>query len=378
VLEKISDDDNHSVVWINLREEPFIYINGVPYVLRDLTITLRNLRSYQGISPSSLEFIEAKLKRDVIDELLKYEGKILLHSESESGEITPLWEDCTEENVLSLRNAMDIVQREMDSTFVHSSMADLSERTKCSNLIYYRVPQTAETPPQAEDMDNLIRILSGVDLNNTSVVLNCQIGFGRSTSGTIIVSLILRWLGLSDSLALNVKKNITKSSKSYNYQVIHSLLRVIRNGLECKRVVDQMIDAASSIVNIRDTIEEYRQMTEAEPNPSLKKKHYARGILALDRYFQLILFQSYLDQNPPELLSELITFKDWKASHPEFGTIREEFMSPSSDPLVPVDEMEPGDGIALTNEVLDVVNRRNGAVLSQGTILKVIEYLLKV
>ena len=32
--------------------------------------------------------------------------------------------------------------------------------------------------------------------------------------------------------------------------------------------------------------------------------------------------------------------------------------------------MEPGDGIAMTNEVIDVVNRRKGAVVSQGTSVK--------
>ena len=56
--------------------------------------------------------------------------------------------------------------------------------------------------------------------------------------------------------------------------------------------------------------------------------------------------------------------------HPEFETIREELKSNTIDPLVPVAELEPGDGMALTNEVLDVVNRRKGAVVSQGTIIK--------
>jgi protein-tyrosine phosphatase len=372
VLEFISTESTTSrVVWINLREEPFIYINGVPYVLRDTTITLRNIKSYQGITSSSLEFLETKLKNDVLHELHAYNSKILLHAESSSGAIVPLWEDCNEENVLSLKEAMEIVKKEMSSSEIYSSKTDLSTINQCLDLIYYRVPQTAESSAEAVDLDNLVMILSGVDLLNTAIVLNCQIGFGRSTSGTIITSLILRWLGVNDSLALNAKKSLeSKSNKNFNYQVIHSLLRVIPNGIECKRVVDQVIDASAALLNIRDNIEEYRQQKESETNLELKKEHYDKGILALDRYFQLILFQSYLDQNPPGIISDLISFKTWKANHPEFDTIRDELLNSETDPLVPVDELEPGDGIALTNEVLDVVNRRHGAVLSQGTILK--------
>lgn len=58
--------------------------------------------------------------------------------------------------------------------------------------------------------------------------------------------------------------------------------------------------------------------------------------------------------------------------HPEFNTILDEIHKPtsSSNPLIPVNEIEPGDGIALTNEVISVVSRRRGAVVSQGTIVK--------
>lgn len=41
------------VTWINLREEPLIYINGSPYVLRLEAVSLRNIKSYafvQGLS----------------------------------------------------------------------------------------------------------------------------------------------------------------------------------------------------------------------------------------------------------------------------------------------------------------------------------------
>ena len=80
------------VCWINLREEPLIYINGIPYVLRDQYFTLRNIRSYSGITAPRLELMESRLKEDVIIEVHNYDERILLHNETKEGEITPIWE----------------------------------------------------------------------------------------------------------------------------------------------------------------------------------------------------------------------------------------------------------------------------------------------
>jgi protein-tyrosine phosphatase len=369
VLETLSLE-TQSVIWINLREEPFVYINGVPYVLRDMTLTLRNIKSFKGITPASVEAIESKLKIDVCKELQEYDGKILLHSETDSGTIIPIWEDSTSDTVLSLQEAMKLVKEEMCVHSPNSSSPNLVDDLNKISLTYFRVPQTAESTPEPEDMDNLVHVIRTIDLQNTSVVINCQIGIGRSTVGMVIVTLILRWLGMENTPMVSKKSFDVPTTKYYNYQVIHSLLRVIRNGIECKRVVDQVIDAASSLVNIRDIIEDTRQASEAEIDPALKDAYRRKALVALDRYFMLILFQSYLDQNIPGLESELTSFKSWIAIHPEFNTIREELLGFEIDPLIPVDEMEPGDGIALSNEVLDVVNRRKGAVLSQGTIVK--------
>jgi hypothetical protein len=361
-----------NIVWINLREEPFIYINGIPYVLRDTSVTLRNLKSFEGITPTSLEIIERKLKKDVVRELEMYNGKILLHTERDDGTIEPIWEDCSPDSVLSLSDAMTLAQQEMMSNNLEGmgSQILLPDGGREFNLNYRRVPQTAESSPHPEDLDTLISILKDVNLSTTSVVLNCQIGLGRSTSGTIFTTLIMEWLSKA-----NNSPNFTlfNSCSLYfvNYQVIHSLLRVVRNGIECKRTVDQVIDCCAKYINVRDVIEDFRQQYETETEPVSKEKYRMKGLLALERYFSIILFQNYLDQNPPMgTFSDLVSFQDWLEQHPEFETIREELNSKTIEPLVPVNEMMPGDGIALTNEVIDVVHRRKGAVVSQGTIVK--------
>jgi hypothetical protein len=71
------------VVWINLREEPIIFINSAPYVLRDAEHPFSNLGSFEGIAPDHLEEMEQRLKEDLLRECAVYGGKILVHDETD-------------------------------------------------------------------------------------------------------------------------------------------------------------------------------------------------------------------------------------------------------------------------------------------------------
>ncbi|KAJ3024316.1 UNVERIFIED_CONTAM: hypothetical protein HDU68_008233 [Siphonaria sp. JEL0065] len=347
-----------SVCWINLREEPICYVNGQPYVLRDKSFTLRNTKAYSGIAPSRLEYIELQLKEDIVAELRNFDSKILIHNEQDNV-IHPVWEECTSEYVLTVRDVVELLKNEGHP------------------IEYYRVPLTAERAPDAAEMDDLVRILSTIDLHNTAIVMNCQIGLGRSTVGTIVASLVLDWLkGLKSSDELASNANSPKSyptTKPLNYQVIHSLIRVIRNGASCRRWVDSTIDGCSiHSAHIRDAIEVWRLAAESETDDSQRRRAIRKGLACLRRYFALIAFAAYLDQKSNHTPNnELESFKSWMQGHKEFDTMLEEMEHGGLKSLVPVEHLMPGDGIALTNEVIDVVDGRNGAVLAKHTILKV-------
>ena len=61
------------VLWHNMREEPVLYINGRPYVVREADKPFQNLE-YTGIDRSRVEDMEARLKRDVLDEVRRKLG----------------------------------------------------------------------------------------------------------------------------------------------------------------------------------------------------------------------------------------------------------------------------------------------------------------
>ncbi len=338
----LSEPDGPSkVIWICLREEPIVMVNSVPYVLRDHYFTLRNLKSFMGITPSRLEMMEERLCSDICAELDQYDGKLLLHTETD-GHISPMWEQALPSAIQTLRQVVLQLKKE-----------------NCE-LDYYRIPVTAEHAPQEEDFDFLMRVLSSVDWSDTAVIMNCQIGSGRSTTGTVVASLIFHWSNSTRPVGEDVDRS---------YGVIHSLLRTIRNGLEAKRAVDNAIDACDKTINLRESIETWRIQAENESDPAARKRATRRSQLHLERYFMLICFQAYLDAHPVDE-SELPSFASWVEDHQEFATMRAEIEHGDMSTLTPVDKLNPGDGVALTSEELEVVKTRRGQVLAPQTILK--------
>lgn len=271
--------ENLPTVWINLREEPLIYINGSPYVLRDEYYTLRNIRSYSGITQARLELLESRLKEDVLKELGTYDGKILLHEEGSGNIVSPVWSSVHPNNVMTLREMVAQVALKMNV-----------------GVEYHRVPITAETSPEEKDFDQLLQIISKFG-SQCSFVLNCQIGQGRSTTGTVIALLLTKWLNGDQ----NSRVTMSAPVPLLHYQIINSLMRVIRNGLECKRIVDEAIDACAQQVNIRESVEDLRLKAESStPNSEEQIRSVKRGIQALRRYFLLIAYQSYLSESQVE------------------------------------------------------------------------------
>ncbi|KAF7727042.1 hypothetical protein EC973_008089 [Apophysomyces ossiformis] len=355
---------NDKILWINLREEPIIYINGIPYVLRDRYFTLRNIRAYKGITGYRLEQLENRLKEDVIREVLSYDGRILLHGEDTDGNVRPAWEEVDVEDVLTVREVMESVAEE-----IAQGIDD--DESKHVILDYHRIPITAEKAPEWRDFDDLRILLAHMDLSKTSVVLNCQIGLGRSTLGTVIATLLTRWMREANAAEVTQLPGPDRRDRRRypNYNLINSLLRVIKNGLENKDVVDDTIDKCGVYLNLRDMIESTHIQAENETDESKRKRLLKRGVLALERYFLLICFQAYLDATSPETLDETESFEHWMKRHLEMSTILLELQKDHLELIVPV-EKAVGDGVALSSEVMSVVRKRHGQVLAQHTILK--------
>ena len=103
--------------------------------------------------------IEDRLVQDVQKEMTGDDGKILVHRELDGGGVSGVWESG---QVRSCREVFKGIE----------------------GIEYFRVPVTAEKAPDESDFDHLLGILvNGVGVD-VGIVVNCQVGSGRSTTGT--------------------------------------------------------------------------------------------------------------------------------------------------------------------------------------------------
>ena len=362
ILHKVKQDFTEAdICWINIREEPLVYIHEEPFVLRDKFVSLRNLRSYSGIPASRLEQMESRLKDDILCEANTYQNQVLIHSEDSEGHVYPVWE--------KISSPSDVMTMPEIFAFLKNS--------EFPRMHYFRIPVTAEDSPEPADFDFILHVICSIPIERLVLIFNCQIGAGRSTTGTVIAAQVINWL---KSEAIHRPSSHEQSTiDTYHYEAVYSILRTIRYGLESKHAVDKLIDAAGAVVNLRTIINEWKEKAEQSGDQNESRKALRKGLAALKRYCLLLLFQAYLNENPANLneeswLSKLESFSEYIERHPEFVKILSELSNGhvsletlQSDLEVTIGKDE---GHALTNEVAFVIGNRQGSVLGPLTIMK--------
>ena len=102
--------------------------------------------------------------------------RLLLHTETSDGSVIPVWEEVQPEDVAVLKDIM----------------ASRQSGHKL-DVQYTRIPITAERPPDMSDISELMELVVSTDFMSTAIVVNCQLGRGRSTLTS--VSIVLnRWI----------------------------------------------------------------------------------------------------------------------------------------------------------------------------------------
>src|ERR1700683_5421128 len=92
-------------------------------------------------------------------------SRLLLHTETADGSVIPIWEEVRSEDVDVLKDVMASRQTAADGV----------------ELYHIRIPITTERPPDFSDLRELIDVVVRNDSSNTPIVVNCQLGRGRST-----------------------------------------------------------------------------------------------------------------------------------------------------------------------------------------------------
>lgn len=162
---------SRQAIWFSAREEPMIYINHTPFVLREAANPLQNLKIYHGISAARLESMESRLKEDVLREIAKWNQLLLVHEELQDAKIIPTW------------TALDHVQtpREVFESFSAQGYA----------VKYVRIPISPEQAPEDHYLDEYVQHIKNASLQD-ALVFNCGMGGGRTTFAMVLAMILRR------------------------------------------------------------------------------------------------------------------------------------------------------------------------------------------
>jgi hypothetical protein len=279
------------VIWVNMREEPLLFVGDRPFVLRDLANPYVNVE-LTGITPERIEAIEAAMQADCVADAAKYNNQFLTHDEITPGVMGGLWEPGTPESIQTLRQIYD------------------NAATKGARVTFVRLPVTDEQMPEIRDFDILVQallpdIIAASDFpdgESLSLVFNCQMGRGRTTTGMIVGSMLIGLVQpsyydkLRDTYPQLYPADQSKWANGF-YTVVNELLRILVDGRDAKTRVDLVINACDAMQNLRTAIEVFKQQYESpDASESARGRALHHGQHYLMRYFFLVVLNSYLHE----------------------------------------------------------------------------------
>eukprot|EP00854_Cymbomonas_tetramitiformis_P001478 gene1478-2104_t len=368
VMHLLSPGKQRKVIWHNMREEPVLYVNGAPFVLRDYESPFSNLE-YTGIESSRVEEMERRLKDDVFAEAAQYGGHFLVTTEIQTHDGKMLLQEEWQEvnHPRAVQTPRDLYEDLMKEGWP---------------VDYLRVPMTDEKAPKDRDCDMLVKRLLRAD-PTAALMFNCQMGRGRTTTGMVIASIMcLQLQPPKDGLpALDPPNREGVSAETTallegSFPCVRALLRSLDGAVEGKRIVDDIFDRCNAMQNLREAILSYLPYLEkAKENEKKKAAAYKRGVEYLERYFVLIAFATWAKSDHFQKSS----FQSFWHKHPELESIlhRLVWKKPPAALVFP-DKFTPGimgaipsfpdDTVDLNPKL--VMEARSGVVLSPLTVLK--------
>ncbi|KAK9804170.1 hypothetical protein WJX73_008272 [Symbiochloris irregularis] len=387
VLDGVGNGGKRKVLWHNMREEPVLYINGKPYVVRESNKPFANLE-YTGIDRSRVEAMERRLKQDVLKEAELYGNQVLVADESDDFQVVERWEPVTEVDV---QTPLEVYHELKDDGY---------------DIDYLRVPVTDEKAPKEADIALLLQRLWNAP-EGGALVFNCQMGRGRTTTGMIIAALVCLkraspsltlpekpiegmpawWVEAADPLISprSDEHRLETEIKAGRFGVIRSLLRVLEQGAAAKAVLDAVIDANAAMQNLREAIAGYRSRMIHETNEDKRTALLHVCLEYLERYYVLIAFVAFImgpDFDPK--LPRQRNFGQWMSARPELRSVLQRMlrrnplaalaMNHTSLPRSSLEgegqKHQPSDQEAAEDASALLVATRSGAVLGPHTILK--------
>merc|ERR1712168_19885 len=278
------------MIWFNMRQEPDVYVNGVPICARP---------------PNKIgEYAElGNITRDIMGEnelnfLKEVEGRKSING----GKL----------------KVVDINKKESELEVKElKSLSQVIEglKEKYPGLVHWRVPVCNSAAPQETDFDIICNTLIGTNIN-TPVIINDQVGLSRATTACVIACLFKEFQitasyeglietvpGINAALLKTDKYQMDMSKDPLfrgEFEVVKELIAKMRDGAGAKNNADKIIDlngtkktGGTGIKQLRENIAESKLSYEIMDDAAqafLKSKIMDN----IHKYFYIICFAGYM------------------------------------------------------------------------------------
>jgi len=307
------------IIWINMRQEPDVYVNGEPVCARPPN-KIGEYAELGNVTRDSAKATEIEFLK-VCEARIKDNGGKL--------KVVDINKKETEKEVKSILSLSNVIE---------------GVKEKFPGLVHMRVPVCNSAAPLETDFDIITNTLLGSAIN-TPVIVNDQVGLSRATTGCVIACLFKEFQitssfeGLVETVpGMNqnlLKMDTYKMDMSKDtlfrgeFPVVVKLLETLKDGEAAKNVCDKVIDkngtpktGGTGIKQLRENIAESKLSYEIMDDAAqafLKAKIMDN----IHKYFYLILYTAYMRQageaaqnSCEDALKPAVTLKSGKCSIP--------------------------------------------------------------
>merc|ERR1711936_104347 len=278
------------IIWINLRQEPNVYINGNPLCARPPN----KIGEYAELGDVTRDIIKA-------DEV---EFQKVIEGRTKEGEGKLKYVDINKKDL-----EVEVKELKTLSTVIEDVKADFP------NLVHMRVPVCNSAAPLEADFDIIVQTLVGTAIN-TPIIINDQVGLSRATTGCVAACLFkdfqinASFEGLVETVP-GVNLDLLKMDRYTmdpkkdplfrgEFAVVMELVGKLKDGAAAKNECDKVIDkngtpktGGTGIKQLRENIAESKlsyEIMDDSAQAFLKVKIMDN----IHKYFYLIVFTAYM------------------------------------------------------------------------------------
>jgi len=317
VLKKYGDEKH--IFWVNLRQEPVVYVNNKPFTARDP----KNLQTQIDVK-TPIQDVNFHLEINNPEECSNLEGEFA-EEIRKRGEDFKYFKDQFGEHPEERASNEEHTEKLAAVTTINEIYAAIKE--KVPKIEPLRIPMNQEQAPMEENFDQIVAMLKDTTAS-CPVIFNCQAGISRTTTAIVISALVkelqltreldrMRGIVPDDILDALKKKKLglpgididvqedRNAMQMGEFDVIKELLAAHPAAKIAKAQVDKLIDLAAppprgtGVENIRECIIESKMTFDVSSDDwqtYLKNKIMNN----IERYFYLIVFAMYVREVGPK------------------------------------------------------------------------------